>query len=253
MKLHYREIPGIGTPILILHGLFGSSKNWVTNGKELSSFGPVYLLDLRNHGESPHAPDHFLKDMVEDVLEFIEFHDLGSPVLLGHSMGGLVAMLLSHFYPSVPSRLVVVDIAPRTYELNYQKEFAALRIDPSTYKTREDIDREMAVHLPDSFIRQFLQMNLERQDSGGYKWKLNVEGIAASREAFHLEIPSLSRYLGESLFVFGEKSEYIGSTDIPLIRDYFPHSHIRYIPEAGHYLHYTHASEFLRHVKEFLT
>jgi pimeloyl-ACP methyl ester carboxylesterase len=251
MKLHYREIPGIGNPILILHGLFGSSKNWMTTGKELSSIGPVYLLDLRNHGDSPHSPEHHLKDMVEDVLEFIEFHDLSSPILLGHSMGGLVCMLFTHFYPTLVYKLIVVDIAPRSYELNYHREFAALRVDPSKFKNRDEIDLEMAKHLPDSFIRKFLQMNLERKEEGGYRWKLNVDAIEKSKQGFQFQIPSTSQFFGESLFIFGEKSEYIQTTDIQLIRNYFPHSHIRYIPEAGHYLHYTHASEFLRHVKEF--
>jgi esterase len=253
MKLHYREIAGIGPPILILHGLFGSSKNWITNGKELSSYGPVYLLDLRNHGDSPHSPDHFLKDMVEDVKEFIDEHSLGSPVLLGHSMGGLVAMLFAHFYPQIPSKLVVVDIAPRSYELKYHQEFAALKLDAQNYTSRQDIDKDMTLVLENSFIRQFLQMNLERLPQGGYRWKLNVDGIFHSREAFRWEVETSSQYVGESLFVFGEKSEYIQESDLSLIRTYFPHSHIRYVPDAGHYLHYTHASEFLRHVKEFLS
>ncbi len=252
MKLHYREIAGIGNPILILHGLFGSSKNWITNGRELSNFGPVYLLDLRNHGDSPHSPSHKLHDMVDDLREFLDSHSISNPVLLGHSMGGLVSMLFALLHPSLVYKLIVVDIAPKSYELKYHEEFAALKMDVSQYQSREEIDKDMEKILPDGFIRKFLQMNLERLENGGYRWKLNVEGIENSQNAFEWNLPDSARFLNESLFIFGENSEYVSHLDLELIRRLFPHSHVKFIPNAGHYLHYTHSSEFLRHVKEFL-
>lgn len=252
MKLYYREIAGIGNPILVLHGLFGSSKNWITNGKELSSLGHVYLLDLRNHGDSPHSSSHKLIDMVDDLKEFLELHSISNPVLLGHSMGGLVSMLFALLYPQLVYKLIVVDIAPKSYKLNYKQEFAALKMDVSHYKSREEIDRDMEKILPDSFIRKFLQMNLERLESGGYRWKLNVQGLENSRSALEWNVPENAQFSNEVLFVFGENSDYVSDLDTGLIYKFFPNSHIKFIPNAGHYLHYTHSSEFLSHVKEFL-
>ncbi|MDX1960290.1 MAG: alpha/beta fold hydrolase [Leptospiraceae bacterium] len=251
MKLFFRKLIENGKPILILHGLFGSSKNWLGNGKELSEFGTVYLLDARNHGDSPHAETHSLKDMVSDLKEFISENNLSGCTILGHSMGGLVAIQFALQYPELCDRLIVIDIAPKNYELNYETEFRAMSIDVSNKKNRDEIDQEMLPIIHDTFIRQFLQMNLERTDNG-FRWKINLDAIQKRKDALEFDINDKT-FTKKSLFVLGGDSEYVKQSDHVLIKNYFPSSRIDVIPHAGHYLHYLNKEEFLKIVKNFLS
>ena len=254
MILASKEIGGEGTPILILHGLFGSSKNWLSNGKALCEYGKVYLLDLRNHGDSFHSDSHHLQDLVEDLKQYMDSKQIERAVLLGHSMGGLATSFFSLLYPDRVVAPVVVDIAPRSYPLQYTQEFAALNMDVSQYQNRQELDSEMAKVLPNTFIRQFLQMNLQRNPNGGYKWKLNVPALQKARDGLSLQVSELEPYNDKALFVLGSESSYINDPeDIDLILETFPLANIQTITGAEHYLHYTHADEFLQIVKEFLT
>lgn len=250
MKLFQRELGGEGKPLLILHGLFGSSKNWITNGKTLSKTRRVIALDLRNHGDSPHSPSHTLSDLVEDLKEVVESIE-EKPDIMGHSMGGMTAALFSLLYPHLIDSLIVVDIAPRTYPIRFSLEFDALGIDVSNAKTRDEIDQKMAEILPDPFIRQFLQMNLEKTDIG-YRWKLHVKALKEGRTSLQFPSEGLSPFLGKSLFVLGGNSEFIAESDSEIIQNLFPNSKIHTIPGAGHYLHYLNAEEFLRVSANFL-
>ena len=250
MELSYREF-GENTNIsfIILHGLFGSSKNWITNAKELSVMGKVYSLDLRNHGDSPHSQEHNLESMVKDVREFVLTYRIEKPILIGHSMGGLVAMQYAFACPKDLESLVVVDIAPRQYSFDYANEFRALQIDVSKFQSRQKIDVEMAKILPDSFLRQFLQMNLEKSDNG-YKWKINVDALS---KAESLNISFFDKeYKGKALFIRGGESEYVTEEYIPLIQEKFPNASIQTIPSANHYLHYFYAKEFVQVVTDFV-
>ncbi len=251
MKLFYREFVGPGRPLIIIHGLFGSSKNWITNAKELSKLTHVYAVDVRNHGESSHSNSHRIIDLVADLKEFILEHNLENPILLGHSMGGLNALLFSLLYPEMIYSLIVLDIAPRSYAIHYESEFRALSMDVSGYESRQSIDEEMKNILPDNFIRQFLQMNLDKIDTG-YKWKLNVETLKNARDALSLGLTDTMHFAKKALFILGEDSEYIVPGDKELIRKYFPNSKIESIHGAGHYLHYTHSKEFLQIASEFI-
>ncbi|HMZ64584.1 MAG TPA: alpha/beta fold hydrolase, partial [Leptospiraceae bacterium] len=172
MKLFFREFTGNGRPLIIIHGLFGSSKNWITNAKELSKLAHVYTIDVRNHGDSPHTNTHTIQDLVSDLKEFIEANNIDKPILLGHSMGGLNSLLFALTYPDLIHSLIVVDIVPKSYPIKYEKEFQALTMDVSNYESRQALDEDMREKLPDTFIRQFLQMNLEKTETG-YRWKLN--------------------------------------------------------------------------------
>ena len=250
MKLFFRELGGNGRPLLILHGLFGSSKNWITNGKALSANRKVILLDLRNHGDSPHSNSHTLVDLADDLKEFTESLN-DKPDILGHSMGGMTACLFALKYPHLLQKLIVVDIAPRTYPVKFGKEFEALELDVSHAKTRDEIDARMSSILPDGFLRQFLQMNLEKTELG-YRWKLNISALKSNR-AQALEFPTgLTPFSGESLFILGEKSEYIQESDPPTILSLFPNAEITTILGASHYLHYFQAEEFLKICRKFL-
>jgi pimeloyl-ACP methyl ester carboxylesterase len=251
MKLFQRDLGGQGKPLVILHGLFGSSKNWITNGKFLSQYRRVIALDLRNHGDSPHSDSHSLRDLVEDLKEFVDTLD-EVPDIMGHSMGGMTATMFSLLYPHLLDRLVVVDIAPRTYPNRFGTEFDALELNVSNAKTRYEIDKKMAEILPDPFIRQFLQMNLEKKDVG-YRWKPNVKALREGRSSLVFDAGSLQPFSAKALFILGENSEFIEESDKSIIQNLFPNANIHTIPGAGHYLHYLNADEFLRVSANFLT
>ena len=251
MKLFFRDLGGSGKPLVIMHGLFGSSKNWISNGKTLSTIRKVYALDLRNHGDSPHSDSHTLDDLVEDLNEFI-ISLPEKPDIMGHSMGGMVASMFALKYSEKIEQLIVLDIAPRTYPIRFGLEFDALQIDVSLFNSRDEIDKKMAGIIPDPFIRQFLQMNLEKIETG-YRWKLNVKALKEGRTALTFKSESLLPFKGRSLFLLGGKSEYIVPGDIEVIQKLFPNSKIYTIPEAGHYLHYLNADEFLKQTILFLS
>ncbi len=251
MKLFFRKVEGSGNPIIILHGLFGSSKNWLTNAKKISDYGTIYLPDARNHGDSPHTETHDLQGMVDDLKELILAEGISKPTIIGHSMGGLVAGLFSIQNPDLIEKLIVIDIAPRSYEIHYKQEFDALNMDVSKYNSRQDIDQDMERILPDPFIRQFLQMNLEKVEEG-YRWKLNVKGIQNSRKALNFELSDNEKFQGKTMFILGEKSEYIREDDLAKIKMHFPNAKIEKVKDGDHYLHYKKQEEFLKVVTGFL-
>lgn len=259
MKLSYKLYPfrpntenekSLGD-IIILHGLFGSSKNWVTVAKFLSNFGSVYTVDQRNHGDSPHAAEHSIRLMSEDLEEFILDRQIKNPILLGHSMGGLVAMYFDFTHPGVLNALVVQDIAPRSYPFAYDQEIQSMSFPLEGFTSRTQIDTEMAKFLPDTFIRQFLQMSLERLDSGEYRWKLNVEGLNQARRVFDHPFPEKISSDTKTLFILGGSSDYIKDTDETLIQDTFSHLTMESILGGGHYIHYTHQTEYLEILKNW--
>ncbi len=261
MKLSYKLYPFQPTSenqkssgdIVILHGLFGSSKNWVTVAKFLSNFGSVYTLDQRNHGDSPHTNEHSIKLMSEDLEEFLSDHQIQNPVLLGHSMGGLVAMYFDFTHPGILKELIIQDIAPRSYPFAYDKEIQAMSFPLDGFSSRNDIDAEMAKYLPDTFIRQFLQMSLERMDSGEYRWKLNVAGLNQARRVFEDVFNEIKTSKTKTLFLVGGNSDYISKDDLDLIEKKFSNLLIKTIPGGGHYIHFTHQKEYLEILKEDLS
>ena len=224
--------------MIILHGLFGSSKNWVNIAKELSKILNVYTLDLRNHGDSPHIDSHTLKDMIQDLKEFLEDRGIESVILLGHSMGGLVAMGFSLEYPEQVKKLIVVDIAPKAYPPHHQKEFAVLKTDVSRFSTRQEIDEYFSQIHPDPAIRQFLMMNLQRTESG-YRWKIHVSALEKIE------------YLKDTLFIRALDSFYIQPEDKTIIKKYFPNAKIVEL-KGNHWIHYSNQKEFLQVLKEYI-
>ncbi|MBM9578696.1 alpha/beta fold hydrolase [Leptospira sp. 201903070] len=241
-------------PIVILHGLFGSSKNWATVGDFLSKYSDVYLLDLRNHGDSPHAVEHSLASMVEDVEVWVSKNSIVDPVFLGHSMGGLVTMGFALKNPEISSTLLIQDIVPKDYPLRYDLEFECLRTDVSKFQTRQEIDAVLVKILPNAFIRNFLEMNLERMESGGYRWKLNVQAIEGSPRLLQdfFQKYSDTPYLKKTNFLIGGASEYFLTEDIPVAKRYFPNSTFYRIPEGDHYIHFTKAAEYKRILESIL-
>lgn len=247
--MHFLE-QGSGPPLIILHGLFGSSRNWTSIVRELALRWHVFALDLRNHGDSPRTAGHTLDDLAADLLLFLE--QVGTPtVVMGHSMGGLAAMRASMLRPEAFRGLVVVDIAPRSYEPRHHSEFAALREDLSRCKSRQDVDVRMALHITDPVVRQFLQMNLVRDPSDRFVWKIPVDTL--EKASFIERFPEDGTYGGPALFIAGGKSDYVLPDDSAIIRRRFPRARLEIIPDAGHWPHYSHPAEFLALAGGFLS
>jgi len=235
MDLAYRDLGGEGPPIVFLHGLFGSSQNWVGMARRLSDGGRCLLLDLRNHGDSAHAPEHSLESCVGDVLDWGRLHAPGPLRLIGHSMGGLVAMGFAILHPETTAAVVSVDMAPRPYPRDHEVEFRALHTDISACRSRAELDELLFPLLPDSRTRQFILTNAVRNGTG-FRWRLNVralESATITTDFAHVD----GRFDGPALLVSGERSPYVTPQDIPVMLRHFPAALMETIPQADHWMH----------------
>ncbi len=252
MRLHTQHY-GAGHPLVILHGLFGSLLNWNSISKLLGAHYRVVAVDQRNHGSSPHTPDMSYPAMADDLLELFEAEQLGSAHVLGHSMGGKTAMQFALTYPDRVDRLIVVDIAPRAYAPHHDDIFAAMyALDLRQSPNRSELDQALAQHIHDRAVRQFLLTNVVRDDAGGFRWKINLDALRDNYRALVGGVGTRGRFDKPTLFVRGEKSDYIQSSDEPQIRALFPQATIRTIEGAGHWVHAEAPTEFAQVVLEFL-
>jgi esterase len=253
MHLHH-ETYGQGHPLIILHGLLGTQENWRTLSKAFGEQFQVFALDQRNHGRSPHSEVFTYEAMSEDLHDFMQEHQLTSAHVLGHSMGGKVAMRFAITYPDLVDSLVVVDIAPKVYPPGHDDVFAGLyALDLPTLRSRQDADAALAQHLPDLALGQFLLKNLERTESGAFRWRINLDGI---RDNYHEMLKGFDltgTVPKPTLFIKGADSGYIKDDDIVAIRALFPRARLVTIPGTGHWVHAEAPREFARIVTEFLT
>ncbi len=256
-SLAFRSYPEIRETnrqsIVILHGLFGSSKNWISICKALAEKYQVFALDLRNHGDSFHSSEHSIPAMSKDLGEFLRDQKIENPILIGHSMGGIVSMYFTLNHPQLVSSLIVEDIAPKSYPFEYQNEVSALSIDVAHCKTRTEVDHLMERFVPDTFLRQFLQMNLERKEGGGYYWKLNVSALQNSDRLFDSYFKEGLNSTNPTMFVLGGSSTYVREEDKQTIQNFFPNAQIEVIEGGGHFVHYSHSAQFLTLVFDFLS
>jgi len=251
MELYYREL-GEGQPLVLLHGIYGSSDNWLTQARMLSSSYHTLALDLRNHGQSPHDDAFDYPAMAADVLEFLEAHKLKDPVLIGHSMGGKVAMNLAVAHPEKVAKLIVVDIAPRSYNMRHDAILEGLQAIPiDKIKTREEADEVLAAFVRESEVRQFLLKNLQRKPGGGFKWKLNLPVIADKSEDIAVGLQFEGKFEKPALFVRGARSNYVKDEDMDHIRKVFPAAEMETF-DTGHWLPAEKPKEFVELVKEWL-
>lgn len=228
MQLHFRKM-GSGPPLIILHGLYGSGDNWYLAGRALSRLFTVYLIDQRNHGNSPHDPVFNYDVMSIDLADFYEYHSLEKACIIGHSMGGKAAMNFAFKFPSKVQKLVVIDIALRSY-LNspqiadHQKIVEALNnLEISITRSRSEIDTRLAATIPQKSIRQFLLKNLKRNENDNFYWGLNFKAIQNNIADLLQKIESnSSQFINPALVVRGKKSGYINDDDRTDFQNTFP-------------------------------
>lgn len=252
MQLHFRSY-GHGTPLIILHGVFGSSDNWQTLGKEFSQKFKVYLVDQRNHGSSPHSEEFDYNVMTDDILELMLNENIDRAHVVGHSMGGKVAMNFAARYPERVDKLVVVDIAPKYYPPHHEKifrGFKSLKLDE--IKSRQEADEQMAYTLSDFGVRQFILKNLTR-DGDRFVWKLNLDVIEANVERIGEPLSEDDWFNGHVLFLAGGNSDYIKPEDENGIRMHFPNAQIITVPGAGHWVHAEQPKTLAGKVMDFLS
>ena len=253
MPLH-SNILGQGQPFVILHGFLGMGDNWKTLGTKFSEQGfEVHLVDQRNHGRSFHHKDFNYEVLVEDLKQYCELHQLENIILLGHSMGGKTAMLFSARYPKLVSKLIVVDIAPRFYPVHHDAILAGLdSLDFSVIKSRGEADRQLARYVPDFGTRQFLLKNLYWKEKGQLALRLNLEALKENVSEIGEALPSHLKFEKDTLFLCGERSEYIMLSDEELIKRHFPKAKIVTIPNAGHWVHAENPTDFYKVVIDFV-
>ncbi len=246
-------IMGEGEPLLILHGFFGMGDNWKSLGNRFSEKYQVHLIDQRNHGRSFHSPEFNYKLMVEDLKNYIEYHNLNKVNLIGHSMGGKTTMLFAVSYPQFVKKLIVADIAPKFYPAHHQFILKALQaVDFSQVKTRNDIDAIFKEYIPEIGIRQFLLKNVFRKSDNSFNYRFNLESLTNNIEEIGAELTPMSQFEGDVLFLKGENSGYISADDEDLIHSHFPNSKLDIISKAGHWLHAENPMEFFLKVNDFL-
>lgn len=252
MKLHFRTL-GEGKPLIILHGVFGSSDNWQTVGKKLAEYFKVYLVDMRNHGKSPHSEVFNFDVMAEDITELMSDEGISHAFILGHSMGGKVVMTLSTKFAGMVEKLIVVDIAPKKYPPHHKQIFEGFRsVDLASLQSRKEADSQMSKVIANIGVRQFILKNLDRDEDGNFQWKLNLDVIEKAANSIGEEIDDGSHFDGETLFIGGSNSDYIRESDHGQIRSIFPNSTIKMIEGAGHWVHAEKPVELRDLVLDFL-
>lgn len=253
MKLYYRHL-GQGYPVLILHGLFGMSDNWWSIAGKLAPMHAVYLIDQRNHGRSPHDAKFNFEVLVEDLKDFIDQQELGEVSLVGHSLGGKVAMLFALQYPEYLNKLVIVDIAPRRYKNDFFKSLLAdlISLDMNQAASYTEASELLKTKISNPQIQQFLLKNLYKDDDNRFRWRLNLDSLHNNMDAILTDEGFTGEYYGDCLFIRGELSDYIQDADQDLIRQIFPEAVIKTIPGATHWVHSDAPDELCDLLKEYL-
>jgi pimeloyl-ACP methyl ester carboxylesterase len=253
MKLFYRKL-GQGQPLIIMHGLFGQSDNWNTLAKQFAEQDfEVYIVDLRNHGLSPHSDVWNYQVMSDDILELINDTNLQNVVLLGHSMGGKVAMQFAVDHQKLLDKLIVVDIGPKYYPPHNLDVLKALNeVDFNVVKNRKEVENVLSKHITDIGTKQFLLKNIYWKDDEKLDWRFNLKVISEHIENVGEITPSDKRVNTPTVFIRGEKSNYILDEDFNLIQEIFSLSKLETIHGAGHWVHAEKPKEFFETVLRFM-
>lgn len=254
MQLFYRHF-GTGRPLVILHGLFGLSDNWVTFGRQMADRYSVYIPDLRNHGQSPHSNVFDFPALENDLGEFIEEHELQDICLLGHSLGGKVSMFFALHHPEIVKKLVVVDISLRRTISNQQHLLllkAMSDVDFSSVRSRSDVERQLARVVESPKLRQFLLKSVYWRTREKLDWRLNLKAISENLLSIFESVAVAGSFTNPALFVRGGLSDYVRDTDIPDLKAKFPGATVETIVNASHWVHADDPGEFYTLVSRFL-
>lgn len=242
------------TPLLVLHGLFGMLDNWGTFGRVFGELMPCHLLDLRNHGKSFHSDEMSNQVMSDDILNYLNEKRIERAHLLGHSLGGKAVMEFALSYPERVGKLIVVDIAPKAYPPHHQTIFEALQsVDFYKNLTRKEVEGQLVEKIRIPSVVQFLLKNLYWEVEGKLNWRFNLKTLSEKYSDFVGNAVRFGQFSGETLFVSGEKSNYILPQDELLITQQFPNYQLIKIPNAGHWVQVENPVIFNEVVKKFLT
>ncbi len=238
MKLH-ANIEGEGQPLFILHGFLGMGDNWKTLGKSYAAEGfEVHLIDQRNHGRSPHSEEFNYELLAKDVKEYADENQIEQFLVIGHSMGGKTAMQLACMYPSLVEKLLVADIAPKYYAPHHQQILEGLtKLEQANLTSRNQAENLLSEFISEKGIRLFLLKNLYRKEKNKYGLRVNLDALKSNIDEIGKALSSNTSFSGETLFLKGERSNYIVDDDESLIKSHFPKAEIAVIKNAGHWLH----------------
>jgi esterase len=253
ISLQFRKA-GTGPALIILHGVFGSGENWLTVSKQFMPHFEVFLVDQRNHGRSPHTGEFSYDILVQDLYDFAQAQNLEKFYLIGHSMGGKVAMKFARKFPEKLEKLVVVDIAPRYYSPHHQQIMAAFKsVDLEKMTSRPEADQAMAAHIDESDVRQFLLKNLYRDENGKFAWRINLPVLEKAVENIGEPLGAEPKIEIPTLFVKGAQSRYISEKDEVEIKTIFPDSKLVTIENAGHWVQAEKPDQFAAAVLNFFS
>lgn len=248
MQLHYQTL-GEGLPLVLIHGLFGSADNWGNIARHFVQHFQVISIDLRNHGRSPHSESQSYADMADDLLELCDALDLEQIHLLGHSLGGKVAMQFATQYPERVSKLIVVDMAMRAYADEHTHLInAMMTVDLSHAESRNDIDRALKAPISNLMVRQFLLTNLVKVE-GQLQWRIHLPAIKVNYPKFQAALSA--HFAKPCLFIRGERSQYVQESDIAEIKQHFPKAELISLP-TDHWVHAEQPQLFIQTVENFL-
>ena len=253
MKLFSKKYGEKGQDLIIIHGLFGMSDNWNTLGKKFAKYCKVHLIDLRNHGRSPHSTEFNYEVMCGDILEYMEDNNISIPIILGHSLGGKVAMKFAFTHPDKIDKLIVADISPRRYNIDFAQNLlrTLYKLPLENFEKREEIDSFLSRTYTDKGMRLFLLKNLYRNENKEFDWRFNIdillEKVSNIQEAdFVNGICKIPTH-----FIRGGKSNYITSEDELIINKHFSDFSIGTIDGVGHWLHAENPERFYNEVINF--
>ena len=262
MKLFFREFGSNGNPIIIVHGLYGCSDNWVSVAKMLSERNRVFAVDLRNHGRSPHSDECNYNIMCDDLVEFVSSKNIENPIFIGHSMGGRCIALLAKKYPHLVSKIIFVDISP--FDCEHHEEILTFHknilntlnsVDTTKIHSRIDVAAQISEKTKDIDLQNFLMKNLYKTSNGSFLWRFNISAILKNVNNFmqgSLEKNEKNQIQIPALLIKGEKSNYVATADITAIKAIFTNLKIEEIADAGHWLHAEKPKIFVECINKFV-